>query len=105
MINNESVKKDKARVLVANGGAGRISLELLRNCSNLDIDHADPSQDHFNVLSTLLDNSSLEWDQPLEGRIVERRKYDLGVKAKTLLEEKGNQISFRQSTIGIQRFN
>ena len=80
--------------------AGRISLELLRNCINLDIDHADASRDHFNVLSSLLDRSSLEWNQPLEGRIVERRKYELGANAKTLLQDKGNNISFKQSTIG-----
>ena len=106
VINKENVKKDQAGVLVANGGAGRISLELLRNCSNLDIVHADPSQEHYNVLSSLLNNSSLEWDQPLEGRIVERRTYELGVKEKdeALLSDKGNKISFKQSTFGKQIF-
>ena len=37
----------KKTVLVANGGAGRITLELLRACEDLEIKHADDTAVHF----------------------------------------------------------
>ena len=89
-------------MLVCNGGAGRISLELLRNCDNLDLTQTETSQHHYHVLRTLLEDSVLTWKQPLEGQIVETREYRLSNSERdgALLEKKRNNIKLTHSNIG-----
>ena len=98
----KKLQEDKViRVLVCNGGAGRISLELLRNCSNVDITHASQSRS-YNLLDQLLDEGSLQWQQPEEGQIAETRTYKLedGESRQSLLECKNNKVNFMNADIG-----
>ena len=89
------------KVLVCNGGAGRISLELLRNCSNLDITHVSQSRS-YNLLEQLLDEGCLQWQQPVEGKIAETRTYKLmeAESRQSLLDCKNNKINFLNTDIG-----
>ena len=73
--NGDSAKK--SNVLVVNGGAGRTTLELLRSCDNLLIDHSDSSASHVKILNTLLKESTISWDQPIEGEIFKKMTFTL----------------------------
>lgn len=82
------------KVLVAHGGVGRTTLELMRHCSNLRIDHSDRIES--GVLKSLLDQSRIQWHQQLEGSIVELKEFNLDEteSGKSLLTEKNNSVTF-----------
>jgi len=92
---------DKTKLLVVNGGAGRTTLEILRGCENLLIDHAEPSADHFRVLDSLLKHSKIEWDQPVEGKIFKKMGFSLETEEseENLLGSKGNAVTYIQADI------
>ena len=92
VIKNEFRSNQIVHLLVVNGGVGRTTLELLRNCENLKIDHSDQSQINFDVLETLLAESQIQWHQQVEGLIVELEEYQLG--ETRLLSEKNNSVTF-----------
>ena len=104
IINNNSNKTggDRRKVLVCGGGAGRTGLELLRNCINLELDHVDQSPEHHHILKDLLDQGSISWRQPLEGRISEERRFQLegGESQTSLLADRNNTLSCLLSTTG-----
>ena len=54
------------------------------------------------LLATLLDTGHLEWEQPVEGRLVEARTFSLepGECRQSLLQTRNNDITFLQSDIG-----
>ncbi|XP_065662407.1 uncharacterized protein LOC136084936 isoform X1 [Hydra vulgaris] len=102
-IINQNIRKyhqeNKLKILVAYGGAGRATLEILRNCSNLEIDFTDKTANNLQLLESLLRDSSISWFQKLEGEITESKSYHLEPNecGKKLLEEKNNTISFFQA--------
>ena len=104
IINNTTTAttREGRKVMVFGGGAGRTGLELLRNCSNVELDHVDQSPDHYHVLQDLLGQGSVAWRQPLEGRISEERTFQLegGETQTTLLADRNNTLSCLLSTIG-----
>ena len=91
----------KTNVLVVNGGAGRSTLEILRSCDNLLIDHSDSSADHVRVLDSLLKDSRISWDQPIEGQIFKKKSFTLEAEesADDLVGNKGNAVSYIQADI------
>ena len=102
--NNSNNNSDNARkkVMVCGGGAGRTGLELLRNCSSLELDHVDHSPEHYHLLQDLLAQGSLTWRQPLEGRISEERRFQLeeSESETSLLAERNNTLSCLLSSTG-----
>ena len=100
--NNNNNTRDRRKVMVCGGGAGRTGLEVLRNCNNLELDHVDHSPEHHHILQDLLDQGSISWRQPLEGRISEERRFQLegGESRTTLLADRNNTLSCLLSTIG-----
>ena len=102
IINNNNNNTGRKKVLVYGGGAGRTGLELLRNCSDLELDHVDHSPDHYRVLQDLLEQGSVSWRQPLEGRISEERTFRLeDSESQTfLLAERNNTLSCLLSSTG-----
>ena len=102
IINNTNTTGERRKVMVCGGGAGRTGLEVLRNCTNLELDHVDHSPEHHHILQDLLDRGFISWRQPLEGRISEERRFQLedGESQTTLLAERNNTLSCLLSTIG-----
>ena len=92
---------EKNKLLVVNGGAGRTTLEILRGCENLLIDHREPSADHVRVLDSLLKHSKIEWDQPVEGEIFKNIGFSLETEESEehLLSRKGNAVSYIQADL------
>ena len=86
----------KTKVLMVNGGPGRSTLELLRGCQNLQIDHLDPSSDHVFILEDLLKNSKILWDQPIEGKISKKMNFEFESEesGQSLLDARGNIVSY-----------
>ena len=86
----------KTKVLMVKGGPGRSTLELLRDCQNLHIDHLDPSADHVFILDDLLKSNKIQWDQPIEGKISKKMNFELesGESGQSLLDTRGNVISY-----------
>ena len=89
--------KSSLKVLVAYGSAGRVTLELVRHCKNLTIDHTDPTANTLQVLEQLFESHKLQWYQQLEGDINEHLEYRLEEEdSAKLLEEKQNEVNFKQ---------
>ena len=90
----------KTKGLMVNGGPGRSTLELLRDCQNLHIDHLDPSADHVFILDDLLKSNKIQWDQPIEGKISKKMNFELesGESGQSLLDTRGNVIVAAQSS-------
>ena len=65
------------------------------------VTQASPSRSHA-LLATLLDTGRLEWEQPVEGRLVEARTFSLepGESRQSLLQLRNNDITFLQADIG-----
>ena len=65
------------------------------------VTQASPSRSYA-LLATLLDSGRLEWEQPVEGRLVEARTFSLepGESRQSLLQLRNNDISFLQADIG-----
>ena len=89
-----SRKSREVKVLVVHGGVGRTTLELLRHCDNLRIDHSD--RIGSGVLKSLLDQSRIQWHQQLEGSIVELKEFnhEEGESGTSLLTDKNNSVTF-----------
>jgi len=87
------------KVLIVHGGAGRATLELLRGCSNLAIDHTETTANTLQVLERLIDDSNLQWYQQVEGTLSKPLQYHLNAEenAETLLKDKNNTISYYQA--------
>nr|XP_012557475.2 uncharacterized protein LOC100215679 [Hydra vulgaris]XP_047133732.1 uncharacterized protein LOC100215679 [Hydra vulgaris]XP_047133733.1 uncharacterized protein LOC100215679 [Hydra vulgaris]XP_047133734.1 uncharacterized protein LOC100215679 [Hydra vulgaris] len=100
---NQNIRKNnqesKLKILIAYGGAGRVTLEILRNCSNLEIEFTDKTANNLQLLESLLRDSSVSWFQKLEGEITESKSYHLEPTEceKKLLDEKNNTILFFQA--------
>ncbi|XP_065674423.1 uncharacterized protein LOC124819331 isoform X2 [Hydra vulgaris] len=88
----------KFKVMFVNGGAGRAALEILRKCSNLEIEFTDKTANNLQLLKSLLEESSISWLQKLEGEIAESTSFYLKPEEskENLLEKKNNIISFYQ---------
>ena len=84
------------KVLIVHGGAGRATLELLRGCSNLAIDHTETTANTLQVLERLIDDSNLQWYQQVEGTLSKPLQYHLNAEesAETLLKDKNNTIFY-----------
>ena len=90
----------RSKVLVTSQEAGRITLELLRGCSNLDIVHVSPGLAN---MTQLLSSGSLTWEQPLEGRITEQREFRLTEEEReegALLGAKNNTVQWIRAQLG-----
>jgi hypothetical protein len=89
-----ALESGEVKVLVAHGGVGRTTLELLRHCSNLRIDHSDRIES--GVLESLLEQTRIQWHQQLEGSIVELKEFNLedNESGASLLDDKNNAVSF-----------
>ena len=98
---NKHIKYDgsKGKILVVNGGAGRTTLQILQNCSNLELVHSDCSADHVFVLDSLLKQSQIEWDQPVEGNICKKMQFSLDKSAENILGKKGNTVAYIQAEL------
>jgi formylglycine-generating enzyme required for sulfatase activity len=90
--------KASTKLLVAHGGVGRSTLEILRNCDKVTIDHTDPTANTMQVLDALLQKGRVQWYQQIEGMISELRDYALSSRenSATLLENRGNSVSYHQ---------
>jgi len=97
-INQES-HNGKVKVLVAHGGVGRSTLELLKNCQDLNIDYTDTTANSLQVLEHLLEYSKIQWYQQVEGNLVELRDFHMKdiETSDRILKEKGNSISYWQA--------
>jgi 5-histidylcysteine sulfoxide synthase len=99
-INNEAPgARGKLKVLVAYGGTGRLALEILRGCQDVDIDYTDSTANNLQVLEQLLENRKIQWYQVVEGKLSELLEYKL-TEYETkdrLLKEKENTIAYWQA--------
>ena len=93
---NKHLKFDgsKRKILIVNGGAGRTTLEILRNCDNLEIVHSESSAEHGQVLDSLLKQSHIEWEQPVEGNICKKMQFSLDTSAENIISKKGNKVAY-----------
>ena len=100
---NENLRQQndakKLKILLVYGGAGRTALEILRNCSDVDIEFTDKTANNLQLLEALLKDSSINWFQKLEGEITEPKSFHLesNEHGSKLLEERNNTILFWQS--------
>ena len=102
IINQESdlVKNDeRKKVLIVNGSVGRTTLEILKKCGDLNIDHTDRTANHLQVLESLLADSKIQWYQQLEGAITEPMEFLLDEEDSNgkLLSPKNNSVSYWQA--------
>lgn len=97
-INQEGLT-GRVKVLVAHGGVGRTTLEVLRNCQDLAIDHTDSTANRLQVLEQLLEQGRVQWYQQLEGNLVGLCEHHLpaGETKEQLLTERGNSLSYWQA--------
>lgn len=96
----EQTKGNNAvKLFVAYGGAGRTTLEMLRSCQNLCIDHTDATANKLQVLECLLQESRIQWYQQLEGKITEAMDYHLNQDETpdSLLKNKNNTVAYWQA--------
>jgi len=98
LINKEYEGKP-IKTFVAYGGVGRVTLELLRRCKNLTIDHSDDTANKLQVLEHLLKDSRIAWYQQLEGKIVQALEYHFqeGETPASLLADKNNSVAYWQA--------
>jgi len=101
VINSDPALKEQPRlkVMVAHGSVGRTTLELLRNCYNLDIFHTDCTANLIQVLESLLTDSKVQWLQLTEGILEVPLDYCLSPEESNgqLLGPKGNTIHYWQA--------
>jgi len=96
-IHREPSKEINRNVLVVNGGPGRATIEILRNCRSLKIDHTDASANKLQVLETLLTDSKIQWNQKLEGSISQHHAFNIPEKYDALLSDMGNEVAYWQA--------
>lgn len=97
IIRDQFGSRDLVKVLVVHGGVGRTTLELLKNCKGLSIDHADADLSNLEVLKSLLKHSKVRWQQQVEGLITETREFDMGQPEVQLLTGNGNSVTFLEN--------
>ena len=99
MESKEFRNGENIKVMVVHGSVGRTTLELLRKCSNLSIDHTGRTANHLQVLESLLTESKIQWYQQLEGAIVEPMEFllDESEAYGKLLQPKCNSVNFWQA--------
>jgi hypothetical protein len=94
-----------AKILVAHGGVGRSTLEILRKCEKVTIDHTDPTANTMQVLDALLEKGRVQWYQQVEGLISELTEFQLdegenqmsaGNSTSNLLSGRGNAVTYHQ---------
>jgi hypothetical protein len=92
-------EKERIKVMVAHGSVGRTTLELLRNCSGLDVYHTDRTANLIQVLESLLNDSKVQWLQLTEGMLESPMDYCLSPDEShgRLLSSKGNTIHYWQA--------
>ena len=97
-INSEAAR-GRLKVLVAHGGTGRLALEILRGCQDLDIDYTDSTANNLQVLEQLLESRKIQWYQVVEGTLNELLEYRLSEyeTRDRLLKEKENTIAYWQA--------
>jgi len=81
------------------GGVGRGTLEILRSCQDVAIDHTDSTANSLQVLEQLLEVGRIQWYQQLEGSLATLSEYLLpgGETKELLLTERGNSVSYWQA--------
>ena len=90
----------RGKVLVTSQGAGRLSLELLRGCRDLEVTHVSPA---LADMAGLLSSGKLAWEQPVEGRITEHREFRLTEEETgegALLQAKNNTVQWIRAQLG-----
>ena len=102
IINEEARRhpiNQKLKVMIVHGSVGRSTLEILKRCSNLDIDHTDRTANLLQVLETLIADSRIQWYQQLEGSITDPMEFHLDEQDGNgkLLSPKNNSIAFWQA--------
>jgi len=87
------------KVLVVHGGVGRTTLEILRHCQDVAIDHTDPTANTLQVLEQVLEQGRVQWYQQLEGTLTELCEHNLpaGETKELLLTERGNSVAYWQA--------
>eukprot|EP01062_Namystynia_karyoxenos_P015652 TRINITY_DN1568_c0_g1_i1.p1 TRINITY_DN1568_c0_g1~~TRINITY_DN1568_c0_g1_i1.p1 ORF type:complete len:1371 (+),score=475.37 TRINITY_DN1568_c0_g1_i1:150-4262(+) len=70
-----ALSADAKRVLVVNGGAGRISLEILKRCPGIRMHHSDPTAALVRVLENLAESGRIQWQHQAEGEIEELNEF------------------------------
>ena len=97
---SERFPKDKRmKVLVVHGSVGRSTLEILKRCSNLDIDHTDRTANLLQVFETLIADSRVQWYQQLEGSISDPMEFHLEEQDSNgkLLSRNNNTVAYWQA--------
>ena len=90
---------ERSKVLVVTPGAGRVSLELVRSCGELELTHVSPA---LVDMADLLASGNLRWEQPVEGRISEEREFRLAdtETREALLSDKNNSVEWIRARLG-----
>ena len=80
---------------------GRVTLELLRNCQNLSIDHSDDTANKLQVLEQLMEKERIQWYQQVEGKICTALDYHFDSEknetSESLLKAKNNSVTYAQA--------
>ena len=80
---------------------GRVTLELLRNCQNLSIDHSDDTANKLQVLEQLMEKERIQWYQQVEGKICTALDYHFDSEknetSDSLLKAKNNSVTYAQA--------
>ena len=89
-----------AKVLVVSQEGGRVSLEILRGCRDLEMTAVSPG---LADMAELLRTGVLAWEQPVEGRITETREFSLDgeeERGEGLLGDKNNTVQWIKAQLG-----
>ena len=69
---------DGSKVLVVHGSVGMVTLEIMKRCKHLQIDHTDTTANKIQILEQLIGDGVLYWQKQMEGELNELREYQLG---------------------------
>lgn len=94
---NKEFEEKPFKIFVAYGGVGRVTLEILRKCKNVQIDHSDVTANKLQVLQHLLKESKIQWYQQVEGNIIKAMDFSLVKPVNSLLADKGNTVAYWQA--------
>lgn len=90
---------ERFKVLVVHGGVGRSTLEILRGCSGLDVDHTDKTANHLMVLQDLMTDSKVFWYGQLEGEISVPMEFHLDDLDDDVVDRDLHLLSGRSNTL------
>jgi len=96
------------RIMVAYGGVGRSTLEMLAELSHLkmyrfEVDYTAPTANTLQVLETLLKQKRLQWYQQIEGQIEELREYVLEQEAYAIAKSFKDVADTNSNTTTLER--